>query len=60
MELEIAPEQPERVAAAVAEALKHGSEGPDPWWQAGLDEALETYLSDRPERCTSRGVHSMW
>ncbi|HEV8461537.1 MAG TPA: hypothetical protein VGQ38_12580 [Gaiellaceae bacterium] len=42
MDLEIAPEQPERVVAAVAELLQASAEGPDPWWQAGLDEALDT------------------
>jgi hypothetical protein len=42
VDLEIAPEQPESIVAAVAEALTSASRGPDPWWQAGLDEALET------------------
>ncbi len=42
MDLEIAPEQPEIVVAAIAAALQQGAEGPDPWWQAGLEEALET------------------
>jgi len=42
MDVEIAPEQPESIVAAVAEALKPAAEGPDPWWQAGLEAALET------------------
>lgn len=42
MDLEIAPEQPETVVAAVAAVLSADAQAPDPWWQAGLEEALET------------------
>jgi hypothetical protein len=42
VEVEIAPEQPERVVAAVAELLQGSETGPDPWWQAGLEESLES------------------
>jgi len=42
VEVEIAPEQPERVVAAVAELVQASGERTDPWWQAGLEEALET------------------
>jgi hypothetical protein len=46
--IELAPEQPDAVAEAIAGVLAgitspaggHGS-GPDPWWQAGLEESLE-------------------
>jgi len=40
VDVELDPEQPEAVGAAVEELLQAGSE-PDPWWQAGIDEALE-------------------
>jgi hypothetical protein len=42
LDLEIDPEQPESVVVALGAALSEGSAGPDPWWQAGLEEALET------------------
>ena len=42
MDLEIAPEQPESVVAAVEAVLSASTQEPDPWWQAGLEEALET------------------
>ena len=41
MEIELDPEQPEEVARAVAELLDEAAAPPDPWWQAGLDDALE-------------------
>ena len=41
MDVEIAPEQPESVVAAVAAVLSTVEAGPDPWWQTGLEEALE-------------------
>ncbi len=40
MEPELDPPQPEPVARAVAEALAEGENGPDPWWQAGIEESL--------------------
>jgi hypothetical protein len=40
LEVELTPEQPEQVAAAIAAALAEPA-GPSPWWQAGLDESLE-------------------
>jgi hypothetical protein len=40
MELDLTPEQPPAVVAAVA-ALLVEPRSPDPWWQAGLEEALE-------------------
>jgi hypothetical protein len=42
VELELSPEQPSAVAAAVAALLADPPPCPDPWWQAGLDAALET------------------
>jgi hypothetical protein len=42
MDVEISPEQPDEVATAIASALAGPVPAPDPWWQAGLDESLET------------------
>ena len=43
MELDLEPEQPEEVAAAIAELLADAEPDPHPgaWWQAGIDEALD-------------------
>jgi hypothetical protein len=40
-ELKLTPEQPPDVAQQVAAALEPAAGGPDPWWQAGLEEQLE-------------------
>jgi hypothetical protein len=40
MELELTPVQPLAVAEAVAALLVGPEPVPDPWWQAGIDEAL--------------------
>jgi hypothetical protein len=42
VELELTPEQPAEIEAAVSAALELGLPGPDPWWEAGNREALET------------------
>lgn len=42
MELELTPEQPAPVTEAVGALLATPEPAPDPWWQAGIDEALET------------------
>ncbi len=42
MDVELSPEQPEPVAAAIVAALTEPAPAPDPWWQAGLEESLET------------------
>jgi len=43
MELELTPDQPDPVTAAIAAALAAPEDAPpDPWWQAGIEEALET------------------
>ena len=41
-ELELQPDQPPAVADAVARLLGEDARLPDPWWQAGLEEALRT------------------
>ncbi len=41
MDVELEPEQPEEVVRAIAEALAPEPGRPDPWWQAGVDEALD-------------------
>ena len=41
MDVELDPDQPEEVVRAVVDLLADGDLSPDPWWQAGLDEALE-------------------
>ena len=54
MELELTPEQPRAVAEAVASVLGGPEPAPDPWWQAGIDEALTPTLygaaTARPRR----------
>ena len=40
MDVELDPPQPAPVAEVVAEALADGPPEPDPWWRAGIDEAL--------------------
>lgn len=42
MNLELDPEQPTAVADAVSSLLASPAPAVDPWWQAGLDEYLET------------------
>ena len=43
MDVDLNPPQAPEVEAAIAAALDLGdSAAPDPWWQAGIDEALET------------------
>jgi len=42
MELELIPAQPPEVDAAVAEALAAPQATPDPWWQAGNKDAIDT------------------
>jgi hypothetical protein len=41
MDVELEPEQPDAVAAAVELLLVSGPAEPDPWWQAGLNEILQ-------------------
>ena len=42
MDVELSPEQPDEVAAAIAAALDKPTPAPDPWWLAGLEESLAT------------------
>jgi hypothetical protein len=46
VELELDPEQPPEVVHAVGEVLQLEPGGVDPWWQAGLAEALGFALPD--------------
>jgi len=41
-EVELTPEQPPEVAAAIAAVVVAPDPEPDPWWLAGLRDALET------------------
>jgi hypothetical protein len=41
VDVELDPSQPQPVAEAVGELLQAPA-APDPWWQAGIDEALDT------------------
>ncbi len=43
MDVELTPAQAPEIEAAIVAAVAAGdSAAPDPWWQAGIDEALET------------------
>ena len=42
MDVELDPPQPQEVTRAVAELVDVDAPAPDPWWQAGVDESLET------------------
>jgi hypothetical protein len=42
VELELTPSQPDEVVQALSELLTPPSAEPDPWWQAGIAEALES------------------
>jgi hypothetical protein len=42
MDVELDPEQPPEIARAVRALLLQGGVAPDPWWQAGLEEALDS------------------
>jgi hypothetical protein len=40
VDVETSPPQPDDVARELGEALAGERPAPDPWWQAGIDEAL--------------------
>jgi hypothetical protein len=42
VEVELDPEQPEEVVRAVSELLGDRHATADPWWQAGVDDAVDT------------------
>ena len=48
MELELTPDQPPEVVAATKALLDAPPVGADPWWQAGLEEALYGETAARP------------
>jgi hypothetical protein len=39
VDVRLEPEQPEEIVRAVAELLLEQEHEPDPWWQAGIDDA---------------------
>jgi hypothetical protein len=41
VEIDVAPSQPDEVVEAIARVLAEPDPAPDPWWRAGLEEALE-------------------
>ena len=47
VKLELTPEQPAAIAEALAALLARPERGPDPWWQAGIDENLEAASNER-------------
>ena len=40
VDVELDPPQPSEIVDAIAEALEEPRDAADPWWQAGIDEAL--------------------
>jgi hypothetical protein len=43
VDVELIPSQAPEIEAAIAAVVAAGEPpAPDPWWQAGIDEALET------------------
>ncbi|MGZ4335160.1 MAG: hypothetical protein ACXVRJ_12950 [Gaiellaceae bacterium] len=40
MDVEMTPPQHDDVARAIAALVAEEPPAPDPWWQAGIDEAL--------------------
>ena len=40
VDVELDPDQPEPVVRAVEELLRADEREPDPWWKAGINEAL--------------------
>ena len=48
MDVELTPEQPLQVVAAVEQLLTGAPPSPDPWWQAGIDESLYGETAARP------------
>jgi hypothetical protein len=42
VDVELRPEQAPAVTEVVAGLIEGTPPTPDPWWQAGIDEALET------------------
>ena len=42
MDVDVSPAQPDEIVGAIAELLEHDRPSVDPWWQAGVDENLES------------------
>jgi hypothetical protein len=42
VDVELEPEQPAEVVRTVEELLTDSRAAPDPWWQAGIQEATES------------------
>jgi hypothetical protein len=42
VDVELDPQQPQEVVRALSELLAGEAREPDPWWRAGLDEALDS------------------
>jgi hypothetical protein len=40
VEIELTPEQPATIAATIRELVSAPAQVPDPWWRAGIDDAL--------------------
>lgn len=40
MDIELSPAQPDAVASAIEALVNPPQQHVDPWWQAGLDDAL--------------------
>jgi hypothetical protein len=40
VELELTPEQPAEIAATIRDLVTAPAPAPDPWWQAGVEDAL--------------------
>lgn len=40
MEIETSPPQPDEVVRAIAQVLDDAADEPDPWWRAGVEDAL--------------------
>jgi hypothetical protein len=43
VDLETNPPQPASVTDAIRAVLTESEPAPDPWWQAGLDDALQPF-----------------
>jgi hypothetical protein len=42
VELELTPEQPAEIAATIRDLVTTPAPAPDPWWQAGVEDALSS------------------
>jgi hypothetical protein len=48
MDVELSPDQPPEIVAAVEKLLDPLAERPDPWWRAGIEESLYGETAARP------------